>query len=398
MKQTFYNTPSFAKVMMLSISFFSATAVQAQISLTQASFASWSPADDTTRTVASMNVTPVNNGTWDLSGATYGTADPFTRTPVSGNSTYPEATYSVLSGYSFSELLSYQSTEMNAITADGIQNFGHSVDRQPISLAMLTGGANDSLIFNEQDVILSSPRNYLMFPATAGSTFGSDFNWDLHFELSVAMYALENAPCVKSAHSVYTDSVVGWGKMRVENLAGQISDNMDVLAVKVAYAQQDSFFMFGTLAPESLVSAFGLTQGQMSNLYYINYYRAGEVTPLLTVYYTDSTYGTVSSAYVHAAHIPDAPSGINNVEALSALNIFPNPATNGTLTIECSYVSGKTYSFEIVDAFGRKVQNGTCKPENGQATIQINQPNGLYYLNLKENDRLIGANKILIRQ
>lgn len=397
MKRTFYNTSSFSKAIMLGILLLSASLVQAQITITQASFASWSPGNDTFRTISAFDVTPSDDGTWDLGGATYGSGESFTRMPVSGNSTFPDATYSKTGAYSFNELLSYQSTEMNAITPAGIQNYGHTVERQPISLASLTGGANDSLIFDEQEVVLSSPQNFLAFPATAGSTFGSDYNWDLQFELSVAAFALENAPCVKSAHSVYTNTVVGWGKMRVENLAGELSDYMDVLAVKVALTQQDSFFMFGAPAPESLVSAFGLTQGQLFTQYSIEYYRAGEVTPLLTVYYTDDTYSTVSSAYVHAAHLPVA-SGINDINALSALNIFPNPANNGACTIRHSFAPGKTYSFALIDAFGRKVQDGICKPENDQAALQINQADGTYYLQLKENDRVIGANKIVVLQ
>ncbi|MEO6831934.1 MAG: T9SS type A sorting domain-containing protein [Chitinophagaceae bacterium] len=397
MKRAFHNHRNMAKTAALCCFLLSAAAVQAQITLTQSSYASFTPGLDSTQVIASFTATPSNNATWDLSTATYSGLDTFSRVAVSGNTAFPTATYGIKNQYTFNPVLGYSSMDMSGVTATGIKGFGQALLRQPIGLVTLTGGANDSIVFNQQNIVYSSAKTNIVFPSTAGTTNISNYSWDLNFNLSVSAYGLNNTPGVKRTYSTLTDTVKGWGKMRVKNSLGQASGYMDVLAIKYIYQQVDSFFLGGAPAPTALVTAFGLVQGQVSLQYYISYYRAGELTPLLSEVYTDNTYSTVSSAHTHAARLAPAATSVQSLSQANLVKVFPNPAINGAFNIQTEVI-GKAFSYELVNSIGQKVASANLPLANGRAAIQLNQPTGVYYLSIIADGEPISYQPIAIQR
>lgn len=394
MKQNHYS-----KALLLAIASFVVPVLDAnaQISLTQSSYSSWTLGADTTVAVSSISVSPTVNGSWDLGSAIYGTRDVYTRTAVSGNATYPQSTYSVPSSYAFNSLLSYQTSDMQGITSSGLLSFGQALQRQAIPLVSLTMGANDSLVFNQQNIVYSSAKKNMAFPATTGSNWVSTYNYNLAFNLTVAAYSLNNVPGAQHTYITRTDSVVGWGKMRVKGTTGLVSGYMDVLAVKVAIQQRDSFFLNGSVAPTPLVTAFGLSQGQIHNSYYILYFRAGTPTALLSVVYSDASYATVSSAYAHAAKLAPAPTSVSEL-SLGNLSLYPNPLTGDELHLSSTHVMDKNCSYELINSVGQRVAAATIRLNNGKATIPLNQPAGSYFFLLRGADGQLSSQQLVIQK
>jgi hypothetical protein len=370
---------------------------KAQITLTQASYSNVTLGVDSFRSVTAFTAVPSNNALWDLAGATYGSSiTTFTRTAVSGNSTYPSATYSVPTSYKFNTLLAYNATDMNGIVSAGQQSYGQVLARQAISLTPLTTGANDSLVFNQQNIVYSSPKKIISFPASAGSTWNSSYVWDLSFSLTVASASLNKVPGIKRGYVTYTDSVVGWGKMRVKNALGQNTGWLDVLAIKVTYQQKDSFFLNAAPAPASLLATFGLTQGQVSNQYSIVYNRAQQPGTLLSITYTDGTFSTPVSSTVHARDLPAA-TAVAYIPFNDRVKIYPNPVTNGTFSIQIDGANSKPYSYELTSALGQVISGGTLNLSKGKATIHLDQPAGTYFLQLAEEGAVVGIQQLELR-
>ena len=301
------------KIITLSAFTLACFSLQAQITIQHADYATWTPGLDTFADISQFTAVPGVNANYDLTTAVYD--DEFTRTRIAAtNSNLPGATYLEKVSYSFSSII-YLSDMYLGNTTQGIQRLGEVIERQANSLANLTMNPADSLVFIDQVVVYSAPRTMLKFPATYGTNWSSDMIFNTAFEISIAMYSLNQTPGSRKSHLVQTDSIVGWGKMMVNNIDADASELMDVLAVKSKTTISDSFFLNGSPAPAPLLTAFGLTQGMVNNYYRISYYRAGETDPLLYTQYTDSTYTTPSEATVHMSKLA-MPTNVDHISAM----------------------------------------------------------------------------------
>ncbi len=92
------------------------------------------------------------------------------------------------------------------------------------------------------------------------------------------------------------DTVINYGKAVVKRTDNLSSDSINVLEVKVIYKAVDSFFINGSRADSTLLSSFGLKQGQTINsTNEYRFMRANETTPLVDVFYTDNTFTTANT-------------------------------------------------------------------------------------------------------
>lgn len=80
-----------------------------------------------------------------------------------------------------------------------------------------------------------------------------------------------------------------------------------------------------------------------------------------------------------------------------SINIYPNP-NPGIFTIQSSVVSGQL-SVEIYNVHGEKVLRQTLRTTQDNNRIELNQPNGVYFYRVLEEDgSAVGSGKIVVQK
>ena len=327
------------------------------------------------------------NGSWDLSAVT-------DSTPVLYAYRVPTTTYQFADSnfYSLSTYI-YQASVQSSIVSSGLLEYGVNVRDTGYSLTAVTFGASDSLIIPAQSTLYSSPRTKIAVPATYHSSWASTYNFDFDFVLSVAIAGLADSPGVVRAYTTEKDSVIGWGKMRVKTIAGTPSSWFDVLQVQTKTTTVDSFFIGGAPASGTLLSALGVTQGQVTTTYEQNYYRPEEVTAFANVQFTDSTYTTPTQATTHTQRTVNL--GVAEAGAGAGVTIYPNPVNGGEVTITLPAMAG-TWSYELIDMSGKTVAAEALTVSGNVAHLQIpaSVAPGICYIRMSNNGKQIAVRAI----
>lgn len=373
--------------------------VSAQLTFTQSSFSDWVLTVDTARSIAPApsypELSPGLNMFWDLSIVTYtDTNFMYPHLPVS-NPAFPEAAFQDGLIYYINPVLKYDFHPVGALKPDGFAYFGQRVERQAFSLTSISGGPTDSLVFPAQNIHYSSIEHTIPFPETLGTTWSSNYTFATDFSITVQVFQLQNAPCIRKTHIIEHDSVAGWGKMRVKGKDGTISGDIDVLMVRGISTQIDSFFLYGQPAPPSMLTAFGLTQGQVTQEFETKFYRENELTPLCFARYRDNSYSSAKVKYIRV-HInrQNTATGLLDQKNISKTKIFPNPVVAGNpIQIQLPDRITTSLSYTIVNSAGQIVTRGILQAINGQAQIsnlgQLSR--GLYYVRLWGADGAISS-------
>ncbi|HTM67396.1 MAG TPA: T9SS type A sorting domain-containing protein [Flavipsychrobacter sp.] len=375
----------------------SAISLQAQITIDQSSYSNWSPGHDTLRSIqAPVSLSYGSNQMWDLSAANY--ANGFgTQSYASGtNAQFPLATFTVNAFYSFSGA-AYDVNAWQGVTPNGLLRLGETIAHQNLSLTALTGGTNDSLVFPAQTVVYSSTDTVLPFPLTDGRTWTSTYRTATDFNASISMLFLNNAPGQRVSYFTSTDSVKGWGKMKVKMENGMGSTYMDVLQVKTHVQAIDSFYLNGVAVPNLQLQALGLSQGMESYSYYVRYYRAGEITPVVQMSFPDQSYTTPDEALVMTNRLSD-PTGIEIITP-GGISVYPNPVNNGVIYADLLDNPTGNWRYELANTLGQKVAAAPLNVKGTQAQIILNETAtpGMYYLSLYQNDKKQTVKALMIK-
>ncbi len=282
--------------------------------------------------------------------------------------------------------------------SSNIKVSGTDIDAQAYGLAAFTGSSTDSLIIPAQQILLTSPKVVIQFPCTAGSSWSSVSRRVNNFNLTVGAAGLSNTP---SQHTYYvhrTDSVIGWGSMRVYTSSGP-SMLYSVLMDKVAEYAVDSFYVGGVPAPTTLLTGLGVAQGQKTDsVFRYNFYRKGSFNYLLSFYYgADATYTTPLNKYMDTGNVAPRNASVNGLQNDNYTTVlFPNPVNGNELNILFSGRNVSDCKYYITDVAGRIMQTGM--PENRQDQIHIdlsnNLANGKYVITVTDNEN----NKISVEQ
>lgn len=282
----------------------------------------------------------------------------------------------------------YEVTHELDFNASGIHYAGMYVYEQSIPLVNFTGNSGDSIKFQAQSLLYSTPRTIAAFPFTANSAWHSKTSRTVvNFNITIASAGLNNTPGKHVFRYTENDSVVGWGKLRVYTQNGA-SIPYDVLMVRHETYATDSMYLGGAPAPTQLLTAFGITQGQKSNVAYAeNFYRKGSWYYLMRRYYkTDNTYSTLNASFVNKDNISTV--GVEEAVEYSSL-IFPNPTNGSELNVEIMGKNVEFSQYEVIDMLGRTVQIGT-KNLNGGDNLKIalneNLSNGTYFVKILNTD------------
>ncbi len=357
---------------------------KAQITLNQSGYPASLIGNDTLKQTLSVstypNLSPATNATWDLTSMLYGSSLFFDYRVASSTAQFADSTTYNFGGFG------YDANIQKSMTATGFVRYGQQIKRTGYSLAAVTSGPNDSIIIDNQNFNYSVPDTILKFPCTYNTKWKTNFVYDFHFHISVALFFLTNAPGYVRTYETTIDTVTGWGKMKVNDINGTPTGFMDVLQIKSYTYLTDSFYVNGSPANVLLLTAMGLTQGQKDTIVEQYYYRAGEVTPLAYVQY-DTTFTNIKSVETHATRL--ATNGVGSVIKDKMVHIYPNPAVGREIHVDFAHKS-EDMTYDVVDVTGKIVSSGTL---SAAANI-ISLPSsgiGIHFIRVFANGQLYVA-------
>ena len=334
------------------------------------------------------------NGSWDLSTASY--------TGVSSSINRLAPTNPNISGATFRSALftnfgaiSYSTQAYYALSATGVTQVGEEVaTRQAIGLGSVSGNMNDSLIFPAQTIVMTGgPRKVFPFPATISSSWSASVNETLNFNVTIGAFGLNNTPGQRRALRIYQDSVIGWGRTRVLNpVTGMASGWMDVLQVRSRQITRDSFYLGGSPASDTLLSSFGLQQGQGDTSISVYFYRMSEYTPLAELYYDGNvSSGAPNDMFVSTTRLA-SPTSIGGVARAAEALVYPNPVRGNAVSVKLP--AAGAFRYQITALNGAVITEGTLKTSPaGDASVMLptGATAGIYYLSLQNEgtDRIV---------
>ncbi len=336
--------------------------------------------------------TPATNASWDLSTATAAANLYISKVapPTTGNP-FPAASYYEPSHYTFAGgAITYNIDLYFQLTGSGILQLGENAPTNtPIFIGVVTGGSNDSLVFNAQTVNYTPAYEYLHFPATMGTSWSEPASKaTTQFSLTVAALSMNHVPGERRTSVAVSDSVIGWGKMRVALSGTSSSDWIPVLQVRHMISNTDSFYIGGTPAPASLLSNFGLSQGQVTSTYVTRFFRAGSITPLVEVEHVDNSYsGTPIS--VHMLKTAVDPASVKTVGNISGVQVFPNPA-HDAVNVNVAGNKATGWHYALLNMMGQQISAGAlplnAAAQQARIALPTDLAKGMYVLRLSCNE------------
>ena len=366
---------------------------QTPITLTQSNFPALATTVELYNTAGTTGVVPPTSGanqTWNYGGlaataqttTTYGAPS---ATPAFAGTTRTRS-YSVPLGP-----FQVQGVASQALTASGLKYLGYSVPLQRFGLATITGVPTDSLVVPAQAVAVGA--TLVAFPTTAGTVTKNFYRTGTTGLLTVGLVGLNKTPLRLVQRISSTDSVAGYGTLRIP-VAGGTSAS-PALLVRTRVVEVDSFYLAGQPAPNVLLGFLGVTQGAASRTYYDNFYRAGSSQPMLGFSYTSATYQTLQSAFYsrEASLLAARPSLAAAVGGLAA---YPNPLAQGPLMLAAGNGSQAAVTLTVRDVLGRPLATG--RGQLGQPTsLLAGLPQGSYLLEIGTADGQRAVQRIAVQ-
>lgn len=171
------------------------------------------------------------------------------------------------------------------------------------------------------------------------------------------------------------DTIVGWGTLVVPASSGTCAPAR-VLMVKRITKTMDSFFMWGKPANPTLLSAFGLTQGQVTHSNKYIFWRKYAVYPLLTFNFGSNNFTAASTIFYD-----DDALNTDMEDKTANIHLYPNPVTNILIIEGLSHqnilitdISAKVV-FSMQNITGRQLVN-LAGYSPGFYMVNINGDNG----------------------
>ncbi|MBX2905222.1 MAG: T9SS type A sorting domain-containing protein [Taibaiella sp.] len=281
--------------------------------------------------------------------------------------------------------------------ATGVYENGIDMYEQLYDISAVTGTMGDSLNIPAQKYVLPTPKALLSFPMSANSEWHTSSRRVTSFKLTVASAGLTNAPCEHAYVDYRKDTIVGWGKMKVHTATGA-SAPIDVLMDKCTEYSTDSFYIGGSPAPASLLTPFGMAQGQLTDTRYrYVFQRKGSLMYLAAFIFSDNTFTTATTLYMSTDL---STSGINNMPDQYTTVLFPNPSTGSDINLLISGGKLKADNYVVTDMLGRTVATGAPQSTQGALKMKFENklPAGQYLLTVLGNGHTITTEQFSVMQ
>ncbi|WP_151087260.1 T9SS type A sorting domain-containing protein [Hymenobacter baengnokdamensis] len=368
-------------------------AAQTPITLTQSNFPALPTTVELYNSASITGVTPPMTGanqTWNYTGltATGQTSDTYNApaaTPAFAGTTRTYNYTLSLGAYPV------RGTSSQALTPTGLNYLGYSIPLQRFGLSAVTGSPTDSLVVPAQSVPVGV--TIMKFPTTVGTVNKYFYRTGTSGLLTVGLVALNKTPLRLVQRIANTDSVAGYGTLRVPTAGGPAANS--VLLVRTRTIEVDSFYLAGQPAPAILLGALGVQQGAVTTSYYDSFYRAGSSQPEAGFTYTSASYQTLQSAFYsrETTLLATRPS---LAAAIGGLTAYPNPLAQGPLMLLAGNGSRAAVALTVRDVLGRQLLTGSGTL--GQPTALLaGLPQGNYLLEISTADGLRAVQRITVQ-
>lgn len=256
-------------------------------------------------------------------------------------------------------------------------------------ISSVTGQAGDNLSFPADTFLYVNPGYMLTFPTDYQNHTIDTMITETKFNLTIQAYAYNNIPCIQKQYLITNDLISGFGTIKVPG-TNEPNNPYDVVQVKRITTTIDSFYVQGATANPALLSAFGLTQGKITNSYDYYFHRQNTQNYIFRLA-CNANFSTVIMA-LWDAELPI----INSIENIAAEDfiVYPNPACD---IINLNFANFQNYdnvNYRITDQSGKILQSSEITGN----LVQINlsgYPAGAYLLHILQNNQLITSIKII---
>ncbi len=344
------------------------------------------------------NLAPAMNATWDLADALYQVDLSYRKYEASPAGIFSPAQYSNRVTYKLTPQLNYVSNLKFNISSSGMIGYGEHIDQQTYPIGIITGNSSDILVINTQDILYSAPVTFMPYPCVAGTTTWNtnQMTYNTNMTLTYASAGYVADPIVRKSRVTRTEDAVGYGTM-VIMIPGTLTPSIPipVIQVRSIMVTQDSFFDNNVPMPSNVLNTFNISQGQISTVNQYAFYRAGEVTPMVTVSYDSPTFSNITDFLVHAQRVP-MDLGVNDVKKGNNISVYPNPA-NSFVNIAVKDKKVSTCQYQLLSISAQVVASGTVNLSGGEAQVSLaNTPAGMYFIRLSSNNEVIGESVVSV--
>jgi hypothetical protein len=294
---------------------------------------------------------------------------------------FPNATHITRNVKDYLNLFSYIFVnEIQSLTNNQYASIGLRIPKANFSLGLETGNSNDSLNFPEQAIVFSQPFKKMVFPCTQNSVIHpqSTIYRDMRATVYYNVLGIIKETLTKRVYETRSDSVVGWGKLRLPTL----NRDLDVLMVKEYTTLIDSFLYKDKVSTARLVYGLGALQGKVTRASKILFYTPAALLPVLKLNFAEHDFKILVGAVFDVGLLV---TGTNEVAIANNFRIYPNPiAQKGILSIE--YDGEKSNQLEIFDITGKLVKSIDI-PLSGHYMFPLTNDvqKGLYLLKMNES-------------
>ncbi len=358
-----------------------------QVVINKADFPMESSYKSTSQLEYKTNLEPPSTGediSWDLTNlvTTHYIEEDFV--DASNDEFYTEAINYIELDYALNDFI-IPSKDFFKFDDQGYTKIGRRITEVEYPITQLTGGANDKLKIVGGNFPLEGRLDIIKFPLKYDDSWTESYKISTYYELTVEGFGLSNTPGIFFQTVSETRSVVGSGKLTLPNENGGIM-TIDALLLKVDVIAIDSVYLGGQQAPEQLMAAFGLVQGNVTTHTEYFYCSPGYGKPVASY--------NMTSEYISYTDVSQVEATVGE-EVVNLLSVYPNPVKSGSV-LNIDDFNAKLANIELVDQTGKVVLENEI---SGSANLSI--PNtisaGAYLLNSYDsNGTIISTNKIII--
>lgn len=340
------------------------------------------------------NASPPEEGegmVWDFSDLPLGNGFFFDYVAAS-SAEFPEAnlkgaiTRSILGG-----LAERPGEEFYLLDDTGRGPVGGIYEPTAVPLALLTGGATDTLkVLRTVEDFMGRKAN-IQFPLNYGDTWAYDISSDADFLISVAAFGVQNAPAGQITRDSAVASVSSYGTLILPNPSGIGSVSMDVLMVKRVRKVVFTYTLGGQPAPQVMLDALGLEQGESQDFTRYFFYAKGLPRSAANIRVNGN--GEID-LFTIPDEIKNIVSSTSKVAAEPVqVTAFPNPAS-GSFQLAFDKPDAQDWTVELHNALGQMVHRQVIAGGAGATHADVllpNLPAGLHHYVLRSRTGMVMA-------